>query len=168
MSQSASRRGDQVVITNRKARHDYLILDTWECGIVLLGVHAFGHVTNALLIPWNPQTYSGAQFRASIALSTYLAQSVFALCMLCHGMLASFMRRFGLLPTARRHAGLQHRKRARGEIEHLFGFGAHRRADAAQRFVGGQAGPGVGGGGHDGGAGGLEVGVAETSAVAGT
>ena len=37
MAQSASRRGDQVVITNRKARHDYLILDTWECGIVLLG-----------------------------------------------------------------------------------------------------------------------------------
>ena len=32
-----SRRGDQVVITNRKARHDYLILDVWECGIVLLG-----------------------------------------------------------------------------------------------------------------------------------
>ncbi|MFM9013689.1 MAG: SsrA-binding protein SmpB [Gemmatimonadota bacterium] len=37
MSQSGSRRGDQVVITNRKARHDYLILDTWECGNVLLG-----------------------------------------------------------------------------------------------------------------------------------
>ena len=37
MSQSASRRGDQVVITNRKARHDYLIMDSWECGIVLLG-----------------------------------------------------------------------------------------------------------------------------------
>ncbi|MSW27870.1 MAG: SsrA-binding protein, partial [Actinobacteria bacterium] len=32
-----SRRGDQIVITNRKARHDYLILDVWECGIVLLG-----------------------------------------------------------------------------------------------------------------------------------
>ena len=32
-----SRRGDQVVITNRKARHDYLIMDSWECGIVLLG-----------------------------------------------------------------------------------------------------------------------------------
>jgi SsrA-binding protein len=32
-----SRRGDQVVITNRKARHDYHVLDTWECGIVLLG-----------------------------------------------------------------------------------------------------------------------------------
>jgi SsrA-binding protein len=37
MSQSGSRRGDQVVITNRKARHDYLIMDSWECGIVLLG-----------------------------------------------------------------------------------------------------------------------------------
>ena len=32
-----SRRGDQVVITNRRARHDYLVLDTWECGIVLHG-----------------------------------------------------------------------------------------------------------------------------------
>lgn len=32
-----SRRGDQIVITNRKARHDYHVLDTWECGIVLLG-----------------------------------------------------------------------------------------------------------------------------------
>ena len=32
-----SRRGDQVVITNRKARHDYFVLDTYECGIVLKG-----------------------------------------------------------------------------------------------------------------------------------
>jgi SsrA-binding protein len=32
-----SRRGDQLVITNRRARHDYLVLDTWECGIVLEG-----------------------------------------------------------------------------------------------------------------------------------
>jgi SsrA-binding protein len=32
-----SRRGDQVVITNRRARHDYLVLDTWEAGIVLAG-----------------------------------------------------------------------------------------------------------------------------------
>jgi SsrA-binding protein len=36
-AQKTSRRGDQVVITNRRARHDYLVLDTWECGIVLLG-----------------------------------------------------------------------------------------------------------------------------------
>jgi SsrA-binding protein len=32
-----SRRGDQVVITNRKARHDYLVLETWECGVMLAG-----------------------------------------------------------------------------------------------------------------------------------
>jgi len=30
-------RGDQTVITNRKARHDYFVLDTYECGIVLRG-----------------------------------------------------------------------------------------------------------------------------------
>ena len=33
----ASRRGDQLVITNRRARHDYLVLETWECGIMLAG-----------------------------------------------------------------------------------------------------------------------------------
>ncbi len=32
-----SRRGDRLVISNRKARHDYLVLDTWECGIMLAG-----------------------------------------------------------------------------------------------------------------------------------
>jgi len=32
-----SRRGDQLVISNRKARHDYLVLDTWECGVMLAG-----------------------------------------------------------------------------------------------------------------------------------
>ncbi len=26
-----------MVITNRKARHDYLVLDTWECGVMLAG-----------------------------------------------------------------------------------------------------------------------------------
>jgi SsrA-binding protein len=33
----ASRRGDQLVINNRRARHDYHLLDTYECGIVLEG-----------------------------------------------------------------------------------------------------------------------------------
>ena len=32
-----SRRGDQVVINNRKARHDYFVLESFECGIVLEG-----------------------------------------------------------------------------------------------------------------------------------
>ncbi|MCF4007572.1 SsrA-binding protein SmpB [Corynebacterium uropygiale] len=29
--------GGQVIATNRRARHDYTILDTFECGIVLVG-----------------------------------------------------------------------------------------------------------------------------------
>jgi SsrA-binding protein len=32
-----SRRGDQVVIRNRRARYDYHVLDAYECGIVLEG-----------------------------------------------------------------------------------------------------------------------------------
>src|SRR3954454_1541642 len=32
-----SRRGDQVVINNRKARHDYFVLDSYECGVMLKG-----------------------------------------------------------------------------------------------------------------------------------
>jgi len=34
---TTSRRGDQLVITNRRARHDYFVLDSWECGIMLAG-----------------------------------------------------------------------------------------------------------------------------------
>ncbi len=30
-------RGDRVVISNRRARYDYFVLDTYECGIVLKG-----------------------------------------------------------------------------------------------------------------------------------
>src|SRR5262249_40823206 len=30
-------RGNQTVITNRKARHDYYVLESYECGIVLKG-----------------------------------------------------------------------------------------------------------------------------------
>jgi SsrA-binding protein len=32
-----SRRGDRVLIQNRKARHDYFVVDSFECGIVLAG-----------------------------------------------------------------------------------------------------------------------------------
>jgi SsrA-binding protein len=32
-----SRRGDQLVITNRKARHEYFVLESYEAGIVLYG-----------------------------------------------------------------------------------------------------------------------------------
>jgi len=30
-------RGDGTVVTNRRARHDYHVVDSWECGIVLEG-----------------------------------------------------------------------------------------------------------------------------------
>ena len=33
----ASKRGDQQVISNRRARHEYFVEDTYECGIVLAG-----------------------------------------------------------------------------------------------------------------------------------
>jgi SsrA-binding protein len=32
-----SRRGDQIAIRNRRARYDYHVLDSFECGIVLAG-----------------------------------------------------------------------------------------------------------------------------------
>ena len=32
-----SRRGDNLLISNRKARHNYFILDSWEAGLVLHG-----------------------------------------------------------------------------------------------------------------------------------
>ena len=30
-------RGQKVIVSNRKARHDYAIIDTYECGLVLVG-----------------------------------------------------------------------------------------------------------------------------------
>lgn len=30
-------RGQKVIVSNRKARHDYSIIDTYECGLVLVG-----------------------------------------------------------------------------------------------------------------------------------
>jgi SsrA-binding protein len=33
----AKERGRQVIVSNRKARHDYTIMDTYEAGIVLVG-----------------------------------------------------------------------------------------------------------------------------------
>jgi len=37
VSDRPNRRGDRLVVTNRRARHDYTILDRWEAGIVLAG-----------------------------------------------------------------------------------------------------------------------------------
>ncbi len=37
MARSGAKEGRKVVATNRRARHDYEILETFECGIVLTG-----------------------------------------------------------------------------------------------------------------------------------
>lgn len=36
-SDKTERRGDGLIATNRKARHDFTVLETYACGIVLLG-----------------------------------------------------------------------------------------------------------------------------------
>ena len=77
---------NSVLATNRKARHDYHIIDTWEAGVVLLGteikslregkvslVDSFATIDNGeiwlqhLHIPqysmgsWHPQTFAAPQ-----------------------------------------------------------------------------------------------------------
>jgi SsrA-binding protein len=37
MSKPAAEEGQKIVVQNRKARHEYHILDTWEAGLVLQG-----------------------------------------------------------------------------------------------------------------------------------
>ena len=37
MSSTEARDGEKLIADNRKARHDYTLLDTFEAGVVLLG-----------------------------------------------------------------------------------------------------------------------------------
>lgn len=68
-------------------------------GVLVLFV-ALGQVTNWLLQLPNPQSYSGEQFRLDVALAAVLIQSSFVVVAYCHGLLASTLRVFGLLPYA--------------------------------------------------------------------
>lgn len=65
--------------------------------VLLLGV-AGGAVTDALLASPNPQSFSGEQWRADISLTSVLLRGAFACVVYCHGLLASFFRRIGLIP----------------------------------------------------------------------
>ncbi|AKF05418.1 ABC transporter permease [Sandaracinus amylolyticus] len=67
---------------------------------VLVLFTALGQVTNWLLQLPNPQSFSGDQFRLDVALGVAALQSTFVLVLYAHGVLASTMRRFGLLPYA--------------------------------------------------------------------
>lgn len=61
---------------------------------------ALGQVTNWLLQAPNPQSFTGEQFRLDLALGITSLQVVFVLVAYAHGLLASTLRRFGLLPYA--------------------------------------------------------------------
>jgi len=69
-------------------------------GIALLFVAVVGgELTAFLLQSLNPQSFSGEQWRLGTAAPMVLLR--FALCIVfyCHGLLASFFRRFGILPV---------------------------------------------------------------------
>jgi hypothetical protein len=67
---------------------------------VLASAIALGEVTNALLASFNHQTYAGQQFAWGPMLGSRAVLTAFTLFMYCHGLLASYLRRFGLLPYA--------------------------------------------------------------------
>lgn len=48
----------------------------------------------------NPQSFVGQQWRLDVAASVVLLQGAFAGIVLCHGLVLSFFRRFGLIPYA--------------------------------------------------------------------
>lgn len=66
-------------------------------GVLVLFV-AVGQVTNWLLQLPNPQSYTGEQFRFDTALTVTALQATFVAVAYCHGLLASTLRLFGLLP----------------------------------------------------------------------
>ncbi|UJR81961.1 ABC transporter permease subunit [Sandaracinus amylolyticus] len=67
---------------------------------VLVFFTALGQVTNWLLQLPNPQSFIGDQFRLDVAVGAGALQATFVLVLYAHGVLASTMRRFGLLPYA--------------------------------------------------------------------
>jgi hypothetical protein len=57
-------------------------------------------LTDFLLQAWNPQSFVGEQWRFGVSASVALLQSAAGAIVLCHGLLISFFRRFGLIPYA--------------------------------------------------------------------
>lgn len=61
---------------------------------------ALGQITNALIVAWNPSSFEGSQLDLRLASTAALLHGLVATVMYGHGLLASFFRRFGLLPYA--------------------------------------------------------------------
>lgn len=57
-------------------------------------------ITDGLLQAWNPQSFVGEQWRLDVSVSVAFLQVAVGACVLCHGLLISFFRRFGLIPYA--------------------------------------------------------------------
>ena len=68
-------------------------------GVLWLAV-IVGQITNWLLVLPNPHSIAGSQPRLDVAITVAFLQGSFASVMYAHGVLASFLRRFGLLPYA--------------------------------------------------------------------
>ena len=65
---------------------------------VLVAFCMIGQLTNWLIQLPNPQSFSGHQFRADVAITAGALQAIFTSIVYAHGLLASSLRRFGLLP----------------------------------------------------------------------
>ncbi|MDQ3032707.1 MAG: ABC transporter permease, partial [Myxococcota bacterium] len=65
---------------------------------VLVTFVGIGQLTNWMLQLPNPQSFTGEQFRFDVALRVFALQSIFVAVAYCHGLLASSLRMFGLLP----------------------------------------------------------------------
>ncbi len=70
-------------------------------GAIVLGSGvAFEQGVHALLVLPNTQSFTGEQWRAAVALRLALLHGAFAGIVLCHGLLLSFARKFGLIAVA--------------------------------------------------------------------
>ena len=65
-------KGEKVVATNRKARHDYLIEDTYECGLVLTGTEVKAlRAGKASLVDGWAQIVDGEMWMESVHIPEY-------------------------------------------------------------------------------------------------
>ncbi len=70
-------------------------------GVTMLWATAWmGQLTNALIVVWNPASFEGEQLDLRLAATAALLHALVATVAYGHGLLASFFRRFGLLPYA--------------------------------------------------------------------
>lgn len=65
---------------------------------VVWGVAYLGQVTNWILVASNPSSFAATELRLDLALRVAFLHAITATVGYCHGLFASFFRRFGVLP----------------------------------------------------------------------